>query len=97
MAVYAGLQTLLILREFQNFARLRMVFLEFQSELTEFRDIHGIPVRLAKHLLQDFQCRPWGYVGIYWNSPIEYSFVSFRCFIIHHWGNWNRNCTLSLF
>ena len=30
-------------------------------------------------------------------KSIEYSFVCFKCFMIHRLGNWNRNCTLSLF
>ena len=33
-------------------------------------DIHGFPVRLIEHFLQDFQCRPWGCVDIFWNSTI---------------------------
>ena len=33
------------------------------------REIHGFPVRLKDHLLQDFQCRPWR-VNIFWNSPV---------------------------
>ena len=28
---------------------------------------------------------------------VEYSFVYFKCFIIHRLGDWNRNYTLSLF
>ena len=28
-------------------------------------EIHGIPVGLTQHLLQDFQCRPWGREGGY--------------------------------
>ena len=38
VAVFAGFQTLLILDfgEFQNFAMLRMVFVEFRSKFTKF-------------------------------------------------------------
>ena len=36
-----------------------------------FGEIRGFPVMLTKHFLQDFQCRPWGGVDIFWNSPIE--------------------------
>ena len=42
-----------------------------------FRKTRGIPVRLTEHLLQDFQCRPWGCVDIVWNSPMQDS-VSVR-------------------
>ena len=28
-------------------------------------EIHGFPVRLNNHLLQDFQCRPWGMCGYF--------------------------------
>ena len=35
-----------------------------------WRKIYGFPVMLTKHLLQDFQCRPWGCVDIFWNSLI---------------------------
>ena len=32
-----------------------------------FGEIYRIPVRLTEHLLQDFQCRPWGVcVDIFW-------------------------------
>ena len=30
-------------------------------------------------------------------NPIEYSFVFFECFIIHHLEDWKQNCTLLLF
>ena len=35
-----------------------------------FVEIHGFPVRITEHFLQDFQCRPSGGVDIFWNSPI---------------------------
>ena len=35
-----------------------------------FGKIRGIPVRLTEHFLQDFQCRPWGCVDTFWNSPL---------------------------
>ena len=25
-------------------------------------EIHGFPVKLTKHFLQNFQCRPWGWI-----------------------------------
>ena len=57
IAVFAGFQTLLILNigEFQNFARLCAIPVRIHKV-----EIHGFPVKLTKHFLQDFQCRPWG-------------------------------------
>ena len=47
-----------------------MIFLEFQLKFTKFGEICGFLVILTEHFLQDFQCRPWGCVDIFWNSPI---------------------------
>ena len=46
-----------------------MNFLEFRSEFQKFGRIHGIPVGLTEHLLQDFQCRPWGVCGYFLEQP----------------------------
>ena len=35
-----------------------------------FGKIHGSPVRLTEHLLQDFQCRPWGVCGYFLEEHI---------------------------
>ena len=45
--------------EFQNFER----FCDKNSQ--NIRKIRGIPVRLTEHLLQDFQCRPFGVCGYF--------------------------------
>ena len=47
----------------------------FSGNSQNFGGIHGLPVRLTEHLLQDFQCRPWGGGGgdIFWSSPMRFS------------------------
>ena len=76
VAVFAGFQTLLILdlgnsRILQEFKW----FLWNSSQNSQnFGENHGFPVMLTKHFLQDFQCRPWGCVDIFWNSPMESGF-----------------------
>ena len=67
VAVFAEFQTFLILNigEFQNFGKLLMIFVESGQNSQNFGEIHGFPVKLTKHLLQDFQCRPWGVCGYF--------------------------------
>ena len=45
----------------------------FGQNLQHFVEICGFPVILTEHFLQDFQCRPWGCVDIFWNSPVLFS------------------------
>ena len=49
VAIFVGFQTLLILNigEFQNFAKLLMIFVEFRSKFTKFGGTHGFPVELT--------------------------------------------------
>ena len=87
VAVYAGFQTPLIqnLEEFLNFAKLWISW-NYRQNFRNLGEIHEIPVGLTKHLLQDFQCRPWGGGGggwgvggadIFWNIPLQAVDVSF--------------------
>ena len=52
------------------------MFVKFRSKFTKVWEIRGFPVRLTKHLPEDFQCRPWrgggggGGGDIFWNSPL---------------------------
>ena len=41
------------------------------QNLQNFGTIHGFTVRLTKHLLQNFQCRPLVCMYIFWNSPLK--------------------------
>ena len=35
---------------------------------------------LTEHFLQDLQCRPWGCVDIFWNSPLQRIFAKFATY-----------------
>ena len=61
VAVFAGFQSLIILNtgEIPEFCKTFNDFREIPSKFTKFWEIHGIPVKLTKHFLQDFQFRPW--------------------------------------
>ena len=53
-----------------------------------FVEIHGFPVRITQHFIQDFQCRPWGGGGgggdIFWNSPLEHVEDNTLLIIFHY-------------
>ena len=48
-----------ILEDFELFCR------NSDQNSQNFWEIHGIPVRLTGHLLQNFLCRPWGGGGYF--------------------------------
>ena len=68
VAVFAGFQTLLIVN--LGNSRILQYFEWFSWNSSQnsqnLGGIHGFPVMLAKHFLQDFQCRP--VKGPIWNS-----------------------------
>ena len=70
VAVFAGFQTLENSRILQYFEWFSWKSGQNSQNLEE---IYGLPVMLTKHFLQDFQCRPWGGVDIFWNSPLKSS------------------------
>ena len=72
VAAFAGFQTLLVLNLGESRILQHFEWFSWNSgqNSQNFGEIHGFPVMLSKHFLQDFQCRPWGVCGYFLEQPI---------------------------